>query len=139
VNSFEGSSTSLPKATETLIFVVELLEVEGWGSTNFKQKKSQMPSFGSTFVFLFVKFAVASRGNIWVMLKTKLLSPPGQFSPKIMLPLRCVLKTCEDVCVCVCHHYYCTYFVFRFTIFIHVELKEFLLRKSLLMSCLKLL
>jgi len=100
VNSFEGSSTSLPKATETLIFVVELLEVEGWGSTNFKQrKKSQMRSFGSTFVFLFVKFAVASRGNICVMLKTKLLSPPGQFSPKILLPLRCVLKTCEDVCV----------------------------------------
>jgi hypothetical protein len=39
VNSFEGSSTPLPEATLTLIFVVEILEVEGWGSTNFGQKK----------------------------------------------------------------------------------------------------
>jgi len=63
VNSFEGSSTSLPEATLNLIFVVELLEVEGWGSTNFRLKNPNA-LFGSTFVLRFVKFAVASKGNI---------------------------------------------------------------------------
>jgi hypothetical protein len=64
VNSFEGSSTSLPKATETLIFVVELLEVEGWGSTNFKQKK-KIPNafFWQHLCFSFCEIRSSKQGK----------------------------------------------------------------------------
>jgi hypothetical protein len=89
VNSFEGSSTSLPEATLTLIFVVELLEVEGWGSTNFRQKKSKR-FFWQHLYFLFCEIRGSKQGKYLGYAKKKLLSQPGQFSPKILLPLRCI-------------------------------------------------
>jgi hypothetical protein len=63
VNSFEGSSTSLPEATLTLIFVVELLEVEGWGSTNFRPKKNPNAFLWQHLCFPFCEIRGSKQGE----------------------------------------------------------------------------
>jgi hypothetical protein len=61
VNSFEGSSTSLPKATLNLIFVVELLEVEGWDSKNLKKKSNAF--FWQHLCFSFCEIRGSKQGK----------------------------------------------------------------------------
>jgi len=101
VNSFEGSSTSLPEATLTLIFVVERLEAEGWGSMNFRPKKKKTPTgfFWQHLCFSFRGIRGRNRGKYLGYAKNKTSFAVWAIFAENTVATSPCLKTCEGVVV----------------------------------------